>query len=149
MISVVDVSPGTQVFVTRQDGKGQSEVNYIFWASDDVKPNQVVEEGLTTLNGSSRSISPVSRDETAAEAPPTPPSNCREPTILTGLYGGKESGELDVWDMMRGSRREKLSYNENPISCLDVAGGVGIAAGCDNGTVVLWLLKKRKAINDF
>ena len=140
MISVVDVSTGTQVFVTHQSGsKGQSELNYIVWASDNDRTNlhQVGDGGM-------RAKSPTSGDDTVAP----PPACSREPPILGGLYGGKESGELDVWDMVRGNRREKLSYNENPISCLDVAGGVGIAAGCDNGTVVLWLLRKSEALND-
>ena len=153
----MDVSTGTQLFVTRQTGKGHSQLNFIAWASDKDSQNQVERGETTKLKVGSPASSWVPKEEStatvevavAAAVSPAdlPPPLCpRDPPILAGLYCGKECGELDVWDMVRGSRRETLSYNENPISCVDVAAGVGIAAGCDNGAAIFWLLNQDDAL---
>jgi len=67
-------------------------------------------------------------------------------SLLSGLYSGKGSGELDIWDMMEGKRRERLMNEASPVSCVDVAGNVGIAVGYGNGTLVLWLLERKEGM---
>ena len=133
VISVIDVSTGTQVFVVQERTQGGPDsLTYISWIADNGN------DGMNEYDGNDDNRN----DKTAtllANASVSPSSSL--PGRLAGLYCGKESGELDVWDMVQGKRREKLINEASPVSCLDVKTGVGITAGYQHGTVLLWLLK--------
>ena len=140
VISVIDVSTGTQIFVARETTRGRPDpLTFMVWASAFQRDDDDNDDDRQNDNNNRNNAAFSRETSVPGESSPRPaPSLDRR---LAGLYCGKESGELDVWDMVEGKRKGRLMNEARPVTTVDVAARVGIAVGYLDGTVALWWLK--------